>query len=120
MMYYAMVNETEGTTTDEELRQNGIAMGDSLEELEVIDEVYSSEESRLIDAMADAYLALLELGDRAPARNMEAREFARMLDDLTEAKSAVEYDDMLGCYGDLGRNHAVREFVAFKQAQLAV
>lgn len=97
---------------------NQFSVGD-LEELEAIHEVYNSEEQRLIDAMADSLLALGELGDCSPAKSTDAREFGSMIDLLCEAKTSEEFDIALGCYGDLGRNKAVRDYVNFKKKKLA-
>ena len=90
-----------------------------LEEIEKIHEVYNSEESRLIDGMASAMLDLLELGECAPAKASDARDFACMIDDLSAAKTAEEFDETVACYGMLGSHPAVQEYVAYKKARMS-
>ena len=97
---------------------NGYSTGD-LEEIEKIQEVYSSEESRLIDGMANAMLDLLELGECAPAKASDARDFACMIDDLSAAKTAEEFDETVACYGILGNHPAVQEYVAYKKSRIS-
>ena len=82
-----------------------------LDEIEKIHEVYNSEESRLIDQMADAMLYLIALGDK--------KDFACLINDLTDAKTEAEFDETLSCYGNLGQNPAVKEYVEYKKAQLS-
>jgi hypothetical protein len=90
-----------------------------LEEIEKVHEVYNSEESRLIDQMADAMLYLIALGDKSEASSTEAKDFACLINDLTDAKTEAEYDETLSCYGNLGQNPAVKEYVEYKKAQLS-
>jgi len=90
-----------------------------LEEINKITEVYNSEESRLIDNMANAMLDLLALGEKAEAEASDAKDFACMIDDLCMAKTAEDYELTLSVYGNLGQIPAVQEYVAYKKAHIA-
>jgi len=60
---------------------------------------YSSKKERLLERMADEYMALRMLGDRADATGgMKDEDFVEMLSKLTTARSESEYDQIVRKY----------------------
>lgn len=97
---------------------NGYSVQELGGETEYPSEVYNTEESRVLDMVADAMLYLAALGDKSEAKSADAKDFASLIDDLVEAKSEVEYDSILSCYGGLGQSEAVQAFVRLRAQQL--
>ncbi len=94
--------------------QFGLKEPEHLEDLP--EEVYNDSESETIDALADEFLELVDLGDEVAIFSSDARDFAKMVEDLTVSKSAEEFESILGCYGSLGKSAAVRKYAALRTA----
>lgn len=81
------------------------------------EEVYNSEECRLLDAIATAMLSPVDLGDCIPVTESDADDFAAMLNSLMSAKTEEEFNVVLSCYGSLIQVPGVKEYAEFKKGQ---
>ena len=81
------------------------------------EEYFTSEDERLLYHVANEYIALKALGDRADATGgMSVSEYATMLKELTDACTEAEYDRILENYGQkLEEDSSAREYIGFKK-----
>lgn len=93
----------------------GVRVARNDEELEALpEETYNSEEERLLDELADAWLRGEVLGVCIPASSTDVKDFSAMVSDLLAAKTEEEFDLVLACYGNPMERSSIRKFVEYK------
>lgn len=101
-----------------ELGVSGVRVARNDEELEALpEEAYNSEEERLLDELADAWLRGEVLGVCIPASATDAQDFSAMVSDLLAAKTEEEFDLVLSCYGNPMERSSIKKFVEYKIQQ---
>jgi hypothetical protein len=101
-----------------ELGVTGVRVARNDEELEELPaETYNSEEERLLDELADAWLRGEVLGICIPATSTDSEDFSAMISDLLEAKTEEEFDLVLACYGNPMERSSIKKFVEYKTAK---